>query len=409
MSLLGQLRAICGAGHARPATADDDLLGRAPHWVVWPRTTEETAEVVKLAVRHQARTVMRGGRGKLHWGPAPRPIDLVIDTSRMVGVVRHDPDAGVATVAAGSRLDVLGKGFEPAGQRLPLDPPGPATVGGTVATATAGPLRMRYGDAPHLMRALTLVCGDGSVRRIEPGQPLAAAVHGGFGTLGVITEVTFRLHPLPPVRRWVVRTVASPVEVRDLTVALLSDDSVLSAIEVHNPYGPGEGRDQIGVLVEGSADEVAAAVQRLGVLLRGGGLQVRTTPPMWWYDYPFHGDDIALRITTSPTEIYSAGYIVRDGAGETPVRTRWSPGVATMYAALPGDTDPNRVVRLLEDVRQTRRGNCVVLHAPPAVRRAIDMWGLVPRTDALRRIKRDCDPYGLFAPGRHPTDRARLS
>ena len=408
MPLLGQLREICGADYAGPATAADELLGRAPHWIVRPRTTEETAEVVKQAARHQVRTVVRGGRSKLHWGPAAMPIDLIVDTSRMVGVVLHDTAANLATVRAGSRLDVLEKSFAPTDQRLALDPPGPATVGGTVATATAGPLQLRYGDALHQMRELTLVCGDGSVRHVAPGQSVAAVVNGSFGTLGVITEATFRLPPRPQVRRWVVRTVSSPAEVRDLATALLATDSVLSAIEVHNPYGPGEGRDQIGVLVEGSADEVAAAVKQLRDLMRGGRLQVRTKPPMWWYDYPFHGDDVALRITTSPIEIYSAGYIVRDGAGEIPVRTRWSPGVATMYAALPGDTEPARVVRLLEGVRQTliaRRGSCVVLHAPPAVRKAVDMWGPTSRTDALRQVKRDCDPYGLFAPGRYFTDR----
>src|SRR5690606_7409763 len=114
-----------------------------------------------------------------------------------------------------------------------------------------------------------------------------------------------------------------------------------------------------------------------------------------------------LLITTPPGEIFSAAYIVRDGAGEIPVRLRWSPAVATMYAVLPGDAPTDRLQRLVEGIRQTliaRGGACRVLHAPEPIRAGLDMWGPVPDRDSQLRLKQEYDPYGLLAPGRFITD-----
>ncbi|MGH3728972.1 MAG: FAD-binding oxidoreductase, partial [Micromonosporaceae bacterium] len=384
---------------------------------------------------------------------------LVLDTTRMTGVLTHQPHESTATVRAGSRLDVLAERFATTGQRLALDPPGTSTVGGTVATSTSGPLRMSHGGVADLLLAATLVRGDGTVLRgpasagsfataessasagsevpehdalehTVPEHTMVDLFSGGFGALGVVTEVTFQLHARPPVRRWLVREVAHPAEVRALTAPLLTIDPAPSAIEVYSPCGP----DQIAVLVEGTAEEVAdrlpALVTALGSGYRNGDLDgngsaasgpvsngsgqpgdptdvvsVSEQPPAWWSRYPFETGDVALRITTPPCEIFSAGYIVRDGAGGAPVRTRWSPGVAVMYAALPCDTDPARVARMIEGVRQTliaRRGSCVVLHAPAAVRERVDMWGPVTEPDLWRQLKDRYDPYGLLAPGRFP-------
>ncbi|MGH3734599.1 MAG: FAD-binding oxidoreductase [Micromonosporaceae bacterium] len=418
-TVLARLRALCadgaagdgdeaaggGDGAARLAGPDDELLGLRPTWVAYPADTDQVAAVLQYATASRFAVVVRGTGQRLDWGPAPNAVQLVLDTSRLTGVISHDPQRRTAVVRAGSRLDQMADSFAASGQRLALDPPGPATLGGALATGVDGPLRMRYGGTRELVAELVVVRGDGTVTRTGY-DGLPELVAGGFGGLGVVTEATVTLHPTPELRRWVVRTVASPAEVR-LFAGVLVRYPEVAAVEVHNPYGMGEGPDQLGVLVEGTRERLAERLPRLCAELAADreGIAVFPRPPSWWHRYPFGPGEIALRITTPASHLYSSSYIVRDAAGETPVRTRWSPGVAVMYAGLPGETDPARVARMLEGVRQTliaRDGTCVVLDAPPAVRAAVDMWGPLPDTAPLRNRKYERDPADILAPGRLP-------
>nr|MDQ3827429.1 FAD-binding oxidoreductase [Actinomycetota bacterium] len=89
------------------------------------------------------------------------------------------------------------------------------TVGGTIATASSGPLRYRYGSVRDLLIGITVVLADGTVARAGgtvvknvAGYDLGKLYTGSLGTLGVITEAVWRLHPLPETRRWITATVA---------------------------------------------------------------------------------------------------------------------------------------------------------------------------------------------------------
>src|SRR6185312_9164621 len=104
-----------------------------------------------------------------------------------------------------------------AGQWLALDPPEPgATVGGVVATAASGPRRLRYGSPRDLLIGITIVLANGTVARSGgkvvknvAGYDLGKLFAGSAGTLGLITEVTFRLHPLPAARAFVAAEFAA--------------------------------------------------------------------------------------------------------------------------------------------------------------------------------------------------------
>lgn len=414
MTLLAELQAICGEGHAEPAAPRHTLLGSPPRWVAAPGSTDEVAAVVGLAASHQIATVVRGGGSKLHWGPAPE-VELLLDLRRLAGVVAYPPEGRQATVLAGSRLGALQSVFAARGQRLALDPPGAATVGGAISTDDRGPLRARHGVARSLLTDLTVVRGDGAVCRASshstgvPGYDLTALVSGGFGAFGVITEATFRLHELPAAQRWVVRTVTSPAEVRELVESVLARYPVPTAVEVNHPHGLHEGPDQLGVLLEGAPDQVARCAASMAMSLSDGDVVVTAEPPDWWHEHPFGVDDVALRLTTPPSEMYALSYVLRDVAGDAPVRCRCSPGVATMLVALPGNLEPSRVNGIVEGVRHTliaRQGSCEVLHAPDPVRQAIDMWGPTPDIELLGRARRMCDPKHVLARGRHAADQS---
>src|SRR5215471_9643571 len=198
-----------------------------PRFAASPATIAEASDLLRAAAAHDLAVVPRGGSSKLGWGAPPRRCDLVVDTRAMDRVLEHAAGDLVVRVQAGVGLAQLGEVLAGAGQQLALDPPpysAPppaagdaaayawqgATVGGVLATGAAGPRRLRYGTPRDLLIGITVVRADGTVAhsggkvvKNVAGYDLGKLFTGSFGTLGLITEATFRLHPLPAERRWV--------------------------------------------------------------------------------------------------------------------------------------------------------------------------------------------------------------
>ena len=110
----------------------------------------------------------------------------------------------VARLQAGARMGDVAAALAAAGQEIALDVPAGATAGGVVASGLAGPRRLRYGSPRDLLIGITIVLANGTVARSGgkvvknvAGYDLGKLYAGSAGTLGLITEVTFRLHPLP--------------------------------------------------------------------------------------------------------------------------------------------------------------------------------------------------------------------
>ena len=118
------------------------------------------------------------------------------------------------TVGAGATLGRLEAPLRARGQFLPLDPPGAATrtIGGVVATNASGPLRVRYGTSRDLLLGVRFVQADGVVTwggakvvKSVTGYDIPKLMVGSLGTLGILSELTLRLHPLPNCERtWIV-------------------------------------------------------------------------------------------------------------------------------------------------------------------------------------------------------------
>ena len=135
--------------------------------------------------------------------PAP---DLVVSTLGMVGVLEHEPADLTFRARSGTTLAELQAVVGQARQWLALDPPGGGgvTLGGVVATGAAGPARVLYGRPRDQLLGLTMIDGagrtlslGGRVVKNVAGFDLVRLAAGSRGTLGVITEVTFRLYPIP--------------------------------------------------------------------------------------------------------------------------------------------------------------------------------------------------------------------
>ena len=386
----------------QPAGPDDVIAGVAARFVARPETTEEAAPVVREAVARNLTIVARGAGTKQHWALPPNRLDLIVDTSALRGVTEHAAGDLIAVIRAGTPLREVHDVLAPAHQQLALDGALPdATVGGTVAVSTSGPRRMLYGTVRDLLIGVTVIRPDGAIAKAGgkvvknvAGYDLGKLVAGSYGTLGLIAECVFRLHPLPATGAYVWRDVETADEAARIAAAVIGAQVVPSALEID---APADGGYTVGVLLEGVPTGVEQRVQTVEKLL-SGDTSTGDTSPAWWGRYPWADGDVGLKLTAPLSQVH---HLLK--AARAPVALRGSAGTGVFYAGIPGDTDPGLIANLVSDLRAEARaggGHCVVLTAPESIRDRLDVWGPVDGLTLMRRVKEQFDPDGRFAPGR---------
>ena len=198
-----------------------------PSLVVEPGTIEETSEVMKLASREGLAVSPRGGGTKMGLGNPPRQVDLILSTARMDGIIEHVPGDQIVRAQAGLKLEDLQENLAESDQMLGIDPPEEgATVGGIVAANASGPRRLRYGTVRDLIIGIKVVLADGTVAKAGgkvvknvAGYDLSKLFTGSLGTLGVIAEANFRLHPIRESARTVFVEVDDPEQIPEVAQA----------------------------------------------------------------------------------------------------------------------------------------------------------------------------------------------
>ncbi len=288
-SIPAELSAACA--QVRAATPADKIGGVKADVVAAPASTAEASAVLKAASALGLAVVPRGGGTKLNWGADPERADLIVDTTRLNHVIEHAAGDLVASVEAGVTLAELARVLAKAGQRLALDPAGTAasTIGGVVATNVAGPLRLRYGAPRDLLIGLTVVRADGTVAKSGgkvvknvAGYDLGKLFAGSRGTLGLITEATFRLHPIPPATAYVLAESTDPAGCLPLLELALGARFAPVAVELAWAVlqtDPAAEPVRLAVALEG--DEAGVA-QRAALLAEAiPGARVAETRPAW--------------------------------------------------------------------------------------------------------------------------------
>ncbi len=387
---------IVGAKHVRDATAHDHVSGIAPRLVVSPRDEAEVSSVLAAATAQRLTVAVRGGGTKLDWGSPPERCDIVLSTSRISGIVEHEPADLVCVVRAGTTLvhlqDQLGSvpGFR---QRLMLDPPqgAHATVGGVVATAASGPLRTRYGTARDLVIGASFVLSDGTVGRSGgkvvknvAGFDVAKLLVASLGTLAVITEVAFRLHPLPAASRTVLFGSRSPDELCAFARAVGGMQVTPSVVDLHWPEGL--------VLARFDSSERGCQVQAEQVATQAGGRilgeQEAVALASLLSGSPWSEPGSVAAVAMLPSRVAEFMSLLSTTLEAAVVR----PLLGTGEVRFPPDAlDAVRAVARRVDGRIViRRGNG----------RAAGDFDDAVALDLMRSVKRQLDPARTLSPGR---------
>lgn len=431
----GALDDLAGACAARPGEPGDAVAGVVPAYVATPATVAEAAAVMRVAAGRGLAVMPRGAATKLHWGLPPERCDLVVDTRGLGRVIEHVAGDLVVRVEAGVAVDDLRETLASANQQLSLDSPLPgATVGGALATATGGPRRFMYGAARDLLIGVTVIRADGVVAhsggkvvKNVAGYDLGKLLTGSYGTLGLIVEAAFRLHPLPAAAVYVTATAGDAERALEMVQAVLHSPLAPTAIEVDGPDPV-----TVTVLLEGVPEGVAPRAEAARQLIGG---HATSAPPAWWGALPSRATPPdAAAPETAPVEVAPGG-AVRAGAadvagagaaggypqngaagpevlaevrakptaltglfavaGDVPgARIRGSAGRGVWHVALPAAGAGDALARL------RRHGTAAVLAAPADL--GLDRWGPLPALPLMRRVKDQFDPEHRLSPGRLP-------
>ena len=412
---LEDLQRIVGEEHAREATPEDAVDGAQPSFVAEPGSVEETSELLRFAAEEGLAVSPRGGGTKSSLGNPPRGLDLALGTARMNEVIEHVPGDQVVRVQAGIKLQDLQERLAGSDQMLGLDPvekDAGATVGGVVAANSSGPRRHRYGTIRDLIIGITVVLSDGTVAKAGgkvvknvAGYDLSKLFTGSLGTLGVIAECNFRLHPRPDPARTVAVELGSTQAAGEAAQAVLHAQLVPSAVELHWS----EDEKLLTVLIEGIEPGVEAQSDTASYLLRGFG-EVRTLTDeeagsLGPLAPPGTEDEVAVKISAPPSELRGVldsalGACSRRGVAP---RITGHAGIGVTYVAVSGRGEEAHI-QVVEELREiwTRRGGSVVVRsAPPAFKERVEAWGpLGSRLELTRRVKQKFDPRGIMNPGR---------
>jgi len=270
-----------------------------PDVVCFPHSTEEVSEVMKISARHQVPVIPFGGGTSMEAQVNAIHGGITIDMREMNKILQISPQDLQVTVEAGVTRLQLNKAIANTGFTFFIDPGADATIGGMTSTRASGTTAVRYGTMRENVLALTVVLADGRViktgsraRKSAAGYDLTRLFVGAEGTLGVITEVTLRLHPLPeavgaasctfPSIRDAVETAIETIQL-GIAVARIEfmDEGQVDACnrysKTHYPVEPILFFEFHGD-TERNVKDQAETVQKLAAEHKGQGFQQFTTP-----------------------------------------------------------------------------------------------------------------------------------
>ncbi|MBB4153968.1 D-lactate dehydrogenase (cytochrome) [Sphingomonas jinjuensis] len=413
-----------------------------PDAVVFAQSTEDVVDLVNLCVEAGVPIVPFGAGTSIEGNAVPVHGGVSVNLGEMDAILAVNAEDFDCTVQAGCRREKLNEHLRDTGLFFPIDPGANATIGGMASTRASGTNAVRYGTMREAVLSLKVVTPEGKVittarraRKSAAGYDLTRLYVGSEGTLGIITEVTIRLHPIPDTisaavcgfdsLQGAVATVVQSIQVGvPLARVEILDDMQIRAVNAWSKLGLPE-VTTLFFEFHGSAAGVAEQVEMVKMLAaeNGGG-------DFAWSNLP----EERARLWKARHEAYYAAIALRPGA------VGWTTDVCVPISRL-----PECITATKEDLAQSSvpatilghvgDGNFHVIFAmDPAsaeehaeveainarlVRRALDMDGtctgehgiglgkqdwlveeLGDAVDTMRVLKRALDPRDLFNPGK---------
>jgi D-lactate dehydrogenase (cytochrome) len=441
-ALLGERLQLGEATRLQHGSSETHFAAAPPDAVAFPASTEEVVEIVKICGEMEVPIIAFGAGTSLEGHVTPVRGGISVDMSGMNRILAVHAEDFDCTVEAGVRREQLNEHLRDMGLFFPIDPGANATIGGMAATRASGTNAVRYGTMREAVLALRVVTPDGRdirtatrARKSAAGYDLTRLMIGSEGTLGIITEVTLRLHGIPETISSAVCSfetlegaVTTVVQAIQLGVPLarveILDDAQMKAVNAWSKLDYPE-LTTLFFEFHGSPAGVAEQVETVKGLAgaNGGG-------EFLWSNLP----EERSRLWKARHEAYYAAVNVRPGAvgwatdvcvpigrlAECILETKEDLSRSTVPATILGHVgdgnfhvvfsiDPNRPEEMEEveaiNARLIRRalaldGTCTGEHGVGLGKQQFLVDELGDAVESMRMIKRALDPKDLFNPGK---------
>ena len=413
------LRALVGSEHLRVSTSYDAIDGILPLMVVEPASPEEVAGTLKLATDAGLPVIPRGGASKMHWGNPPRGIEsrsggLILSTRRLHRVVEHAWGDMTATVEAGCTFQQFQQTLAEHGQRLALDPlwPHQATIGGILATNDSGPLRIRFGSLRDLIIGITLALPDGTLAKSGgkvvknvAGYDLPKLATGSLGTLGIITQAIFRLHPVPRESRTLSFSNADTPTMNALVLAIQDCNMVPTGVQIR---AQSSSPPELDLRFEGTIAGCEAQIEKT-LRMTSGARRIESPGDVWNANSTLWSGtepSVVCKFSLLPSDLGTFLDLLRKTSQRLHLSWRTvvqAVGVGHLRLEA-NNADPLLILTAIADLRrhlEARGGSVVILRCPLEIKTRMDVWGSAGDALALMRsVKTQFDPTGVLNPGR---------
>ena len=372
--------------------------------VASPRSSEEIAAVARYASQHKLAIEIVGAGTKLGWGN-PVDAEIRLETTRLAGVRQHSWQDLTATVAAGTPWAAMQRALSVHGQQVALDPlwQETATVGGIVSTNDSGAWRLKYGSLRDLIIGMTIVLADGTIAKSGgkvvknvAGYDLHKLMTGAYGTLGVITEVTFRLHPVCAHTRTWTTSSAAVQPLGELMMKVLDSQLSVQAMQ----FRAGVEGFALDVQLATLPEVLALQIEALDQLAKNAAGKSESSDGSSQFvvrEKLFAAaGDVVIKATMLPSAIATlSSDVVRLGGSAV------TQANGVMFARFSEESAAQALPSLYAYVDAAGDGSLTVLRAPrPLPAWARPPWGEVRIPALMDEIKRQFDPGRILNPGR---------
>jgi len=383
--------------------------------VAMPTSAIELAELVASSHRDRAPLVVAGNSTKLDWGGTVVGAKSVVSTQKLDRLIAHAIGDLTVTVEAGMKFAQVQEILATAGQFLPLDPvyPDRATIGGIIATANTGSLRHRYGGVRDLLLGISFVRADGKIAKAGgrvvknvAGYDMMKLFTGSYGTLGILTEVTWRVYPQPTNTGTVIITGAIDSLATAAKILLASTltpiavDVVSTALSQHLELSNTPSLVVKFATIPASIAEQSAQLLDIakGLGLKAGIWKGTQAENLWsgiqagiWGNAPI-GCKLGVRLTAAVDTIATLDRLTdRTASGVIHLNS----GIGACALATAAGISP------LRSHCEANGGFLSMLQAPVALKQHTDVWGYRGNAIPLMsQIKQQFDPLDILNPGR---------
>ena len=411
--IAGALAAVVGNDQVSPnqSVKIDSLT---PAWLVEPGQAEEVAACLRVCSEFDAAVVPAGAKTWLASGNPLRRADVILSLKQMTRVVEYSPPDLTVTVEAGLSLAALNEHLSQHNLWLPLDPPGDArmTVGAVAACAAFGSLRLGFGTPRDYCIGLRLAHIDGNesksggrVVKNVAGYDLNKLYVGSYGTLAVLTEVTFKLRPLPERFVTLLITTKNGSPLIDAARLLNDSASLLPASISLAVRVPGIAAETLLVRFAESDTVVRYQVEEVKRLLSDefqiAPLNEAEAETIWRQVANLEAlTDIAVRLHLPRSALAEGVHRILASAADCLVIADAGTGVVRVAFS----ADEKQAVTFITTRRREAHsagGTLFIEHAPAAVRETCNAWEEAGEAATLMRgLKKNFDPQSLLNPGK---------